>query len=137
VQRGGFRRPRLQGTRRASVAEDTVYASLFDLGWDAPHRVLRNRAVKEWEASGRPRAGARTGEGVVFATAPRGGTSVELRKYWANSYPTLGFEGDIETAVLYAGESCALVDGIKPAAQIVSDIAHEARVIIAGLQGLG
>ena len=120
-----------------SVAEDTVYTSLFDLGWDAPHRVLRNRAVKEWEASGRPRAGARTSEGVVFATAPRGGTSVELRKYWANSYPTLGFEGDIETAALYAGESCALVDGIKPAAQIVSDIAHEARAIIAGLQGMG
>lgn len=117
-----------------STAEDTVYTSLFDIGWDAPHRVLRNRAIDEWEASGRPNAGRRDDEGAVFATAPRGGVSVELRKYWSNSYPSLGFEGDIESAVLYAGESCSLVNGIKPAAQIVSDIAQEAKAIIEGLQ---
>jgi hypothetical protein len=35
-----------------SKAEDTVYTSLFDIGWpNAPHRVLRNRAVAEWEAA--------------------------------------------------------------------------------------
>jgi hypothetical protein len=31
-----------------STAEDTVYTTLFDLGWpDAPHRVLRNTAFEE------------------------------------------------------------------------------------------
>jgi nitronate monooxygenase len=117
-----------------SKGEDTVYTSLFNIGWDAPHRVLRNRAIDEWEESGRPDAGRRSDEGAVFATASRGGMRVELRKYWSNSYPTLGFEGDMESAVLYAGESCALVDGIKPAAQIVRDIAHEARAVLDGLQ---
>jgi len=34
-------------------AEDTVYTLLFDVGWpDAAHRVLRNKAIDEWEASG-------------------------------------------------------------------------------------
>src|SRR5215510_7590811 len=35
-----------------STAEDTVYTGLFDVGWPAaPHRVLRNKAVAEWEAA--------------------------------------------------------------------------------------
>jgi hypothetical protein len=37
--------------------------------------------------------------------------------------------------VLYAGESCALVGDIKPAAQIVRDIAREAEAIVLGLAG--
>ena len=90
------------------TAEDTVYTNLFDIGWDAPHRVLRNRTVSEWEVAGRPSSGHRPGEGSVIATAPRGGAVTELTKYGAKSYPTLGFSGDIENAVLYAGESCSL-----------------------------
>ena len=82
-----------------SVAEDTIYTQLFNAGWDAPHRVLRNRAVTEWEA-----IGDRQGEGTVIGTAPRGDGEASLLKYAANSYPTLGFDGDLEAAVLYAGE---------------------------------
>ena len=38
-----------------STAEDTVYTQLFDIGWPgAPHRVLPNKAVMEWDAAGRP-----------------------------------------------------------------------------------
>jgi nitronate monooxygenase len=34
-------------------AGDTVYSRLWDVGWpDAPHRTLRNRAWREWEAAG-------------------------------------------------------------------------------------
>src|SRR5205823_5387686 len=44
-----------------STAEDTVYLSLFDIGWDAPHRVLRNLTVDEWERAGRPARGERQG----------------------------------------------------------------------------
>jgi NAD(P)H-dependent flavin oxidoreductase YrpB (nitropropane dioxygenase family) len=116
-----------------STAEDTVYTGLFDIGWDAPHRVLRNRAVSEWEAAGRPASGQRPGEGTSIGTAPRGGASVELTKYAANSYPTPGFAGDIENAVLYAGESCSLINDIKPAAEIVRDFVREADAVIRGL----
>lgn len=113
-----------------STAEDTVYTRLFDVGWDAPHRVLCNRAVEQWEAAGRPASGQRPGEGTAIGTAPRGGATAELLKYAANSYPTRGFTGDIENAVLYAGESCSLIDDIKPAAEIVRDLVNEAEAVI-------
>src|SRR5690349_10483169 len=49
----------------SSSENDTVHLeSLFDIGWpNAPHRVLRNSTVTEWEEAGRPRAGNRPGEG--------------------------------------------------------------------------
>jgi nitronate monooxygenase/enoyl-[acyl-carrier protein] reductase II len=117
-----------------STAEDTVYLSLFDIGWDAPHRVLRNLTVDEWERAGRPARSGRPGEGAAIGTAPRGDATAELLKYAANSYPTPGFTGDIENAVLYAGESCTLIHDVKPAAQIVRDLVEEAGAIIRGLQ---
>jgi nitronate monooxygenase len=86
-----------------AAAEDTVYTRLFSVGWDASHRVLRNRTIAEWHAAGRPADGARPGEGMVIGRAPRGGESVSLIKYASNSYPSAGFEGDIDDAVLYAG----------------------------------
>ncbi len=57
-------------TRRvaASKAEDTIYTSLFDLGWPVPHRVLRNQAVEDWESAGRPPNGQRPGEGTIVGT---------------------------------------------------------------------
>jgi nitronate monooxygenase len=116
----------VQGT-----AEDTVYVTLFDIGWaDAPHRVLRNKAVAEWEAAGRPPPGQRPGEGSVIGTVPRGETTIELVRYSARSYPLPGFQGDIEYAVLYAGESCSLIHDIKPAAQIVRALVREAEEVI-------
>ena len=116
-----------------AAAGDTVYTKLFNVGWDASHRVLRNRTVAEWHAAGRPADGARPGEGAVIGRAPRGGENVSLIKYASNSYPSAGFEGDIDDAVLYAGESCSLIDNIKPAAEIVSDLVSEAEQTIRGV----
>jgi nitronate monooxygenase len=118
-----------------STAKDTVYTQLFDVGWpDAPHRVLRNKAVTEWEAAGCPPPGQRPGEGSIIGTVPKAGTTVELVKYTPSSYPTPGFQGNMEYTVLYAGESCGLVHDIKPAAQIVHDLVHEAEAVIEQMQ---
>jgi nitronate monooxygenase len=89
----------------SSRSEDTLYCDqLFDVGWpNAPHRVLRNRAVEEWEAAGRPPSGRRPGEGTMIGT-------------------------------VWAGESCGLVDDIKPAAAIVAELVAEAKQVIARLQ---
>jgi nitronate monooxygenase/enoyl-[acyl-carrier protein] reductase II len=109
-----------------SRAEDTVYTVLFDVGWpDAAHRVLRNKALAEWEAAGRPVSGQRPGEGSIVGTMPVAGTTVEMVKYMVFP-PLTGFTGDIDDVVLYAGESCGLVHDIKPAAQIVRDVVREA-----------
>jgi nitronate monooxygenase/enoyl-[acyl-carrier protein] reductase II len=117
-----------------SRAEDTVYTSLFDVGWpDAAHRVLRNKILAEWEAAGRPASGQRPGEGSVIGTLPVAGTMVEMVKYTVFP-PLTGFIGDIDNTALYAGESCGLVHDIKPAAQIVRDVVREAEEVIEALQ---
>jgi nitronate monooxygenase len=115
-------------------AEDTVYTFLFDVGWpDAAHRVLRNKAIDEWEAAGRPASGQRPGEGSALGTMMLADAMVEVPKY-AVFPPMPGFTGDIELTALYAGESCTLINDIKPAAQIVRDIVSEAEEVINGLE---
>jgi nitronate monooxygenase len=117
-----------------SKAEDTIYTFLFDVGWpDAAHRVLRNKATAAWEAAGRPITGRRPGEGEVIGTMTLAGTTVEVPRY-AIFPPMPGFTGDIEQAALYAGESCRLVNDIKPAAQIVRDVVREAEEVIKELE---
>ena len=43
--------------------------------------------------------------------------------------PLPGFDGDVDDAVLYAGESCSLVRDIRPAAAIVREIVAEADAV--------
>jgi nitronate monooxygenase len=120
----------VQGT-----AEETVYTQLFDIGWpDAPHRVLRNKAVAEWEAAGRPPTGKRPGEGTVVGSMPLADTLVDVVRY-AVFPPKPGFTGDLDYVALYAGESCSLVHDIKPAAQIVREVMREAEEVIAQVRG--
>jgi nitronate monooxygenase/enoyl-[acyl-carrier protein] reductase II len=111
-------------------AEDTVHTLLFDIGWpDAAHRVLRNKAYAEWEAAGSPATGRRPGEGVTFAAMNVAGTRIEMPRY--HIFPPLeSFEGDIEYAALYAGQSCALVNDIRPAAEIMRDLVREAEAVL-------
>lgn len=114
-------------------AEDTVHLTLFDFGWpDAAHRVLRNRAVDEWEAAGRPPAGGRPGEGAIVGRMPVGDATIEVPRYSAIN-PMVGFEGDLEYTALYAGESCSLVNDVAPAAAIVRDVVAEATDVLRGL----
>jgi nitronate monooxygenase/enoyl-[acyl-carrier protein] reductase II len=117
-----------------STAEGTVYVQLFDVGWpDAPHRVLRNKAVAEWEAAGRPPPGRRPGEGTVVGNMPLAERLVDVVRY-AVSSPKPGFTGDLDYLALYAGESCSLVRDIKPAAQIVGEVMREAEEVLARLR---
>jgi len=117
-----------------SRAEDTVSAFLFDVGWpDAANRVLRTRVIAEWEAAGQPASGQRPGERSVIGTMPVAGATVEVVKYMVFP-PLTGFTGDIDSAVLYAGESCSLVHAIKPAAQIVRDVVREAEEAVEELK---
>jgi NAD(P)H-dependent flavin oxidoreductase YrpB (nitropropane dioxygenase family) len=114
-------------------AEDTVYHQLYDLWWpDAPHRTLRNKTVQEWEAAGRPPPGQRPGEGVPIGTF-RGpsGERVPWPRY-AVGVATADFDGDIEYAPLWAGESCGVVNELKPAAAIVRDLVVDAITALAG-----
>jgi NAD(P)H-dependent flavin oxidoreductase YrpB (nitropropane dioxygenase family) len=114
-------------------AEDTVYHQLYDLWWaDAPHRTLRNKTVQEWEAAGRPPPGQRPGEGIPIGTFR--GAAGELVPWprYAVGVATADFDGDIEYAPLWAGESCSEVDELKSAAAIVRDLVRDAETALAG-----
>jgi NAD(P)H-dependent flavin oxidoreductase YrpB (nitropropane dioxygenase family) len=117
----------------AAKAEDTVHTMLFDVGWPgAPHRVIRNRAVAEWEAAGSPAPGARPAEGSTIGKV-RLGSELEHVPRYAVTPPLASFEGDHELAALYAGQSCGLVDEVTPAARIVRDLVREADRALAKL----
>jgi len=90
--------------------------------------VLRNRAVSEWEDAGRPTPGKRPGEDTIIGRVNIAGQSIAVVRYSATA-PFPGFEGDTEYYCLYAGESCTLVNDIRPAAQIVRDVIREAEHI--------
>jgi nitronate monooxygenase len=115
----------------ASTAADTVYGELFDGWWpDAPHRVLRTRLVAQWEAAGRPPPGQRPGEGTPIGTlVTSSGQQADWPRY-AVGIAGPDFDGNIEDAPLWAGQSCTLVNDIKPAALIVRDLVAEAEAAL-------
>ena len=113
--------------RRLLEADETstFYSDLFDLGWpNAPHRVLRNSTVETWEAAGRPKAN-RPGEGDVLAKGMFG----SMLRY-ASITPGPEASGDIEALSLWAGQSVGGVGKVQPAAEIVREIAQEARDVL-------
>jgi len=107
---------------------DTVFLeNLFDANWpDAPHRVLRNKTVENWEAAGRPPSGKRPGEGDVIAKSPTGGPVIRYQ----SAVPLRDTEGDIDAMPLWAGQSVGLVSKLQPAGDIVREITDEADAIL-------
>ena len=120
--------PRYRELLFKATEDDTVFAEeLFDVRWPkAPHRVLRNKTVEAWEAAGRPVSGKRPGEGEVVATSRTSGPIVRYQSYT----PGADAEGDIDALSLWAGQSVGLVSRVQPAAEIVRDIAEEARLVL-------
>jgi nitronate monooxygenase len=121
----------------ASAAGDTVYSALYDGWWPgAPHRTLRNKTFDEWERAGRPHPGARPGEGSSIAKRRLpSGDSQDWPRYAVGLMPPT-FEGDLERVPMHTGESCGVVNDIKPAAQIVKDLVREADATLAQAERL-
>lgn len=115
-----------------STAEDTVYAEdLFHVGWpDAPHRVIRNGVVREWEEAGRPPTGTKPREGEIVGTVPGPDGPVEVPRYAAGMLTTAGSTVPVDEAPLWAGQSVALIHEVKPAGDIVRDLVREADALL-------
>lgn len=93
---------------------DTQLTGLFDVGWpDAPHRVIRNETLAEWEAAGRPPAGERPGEGERIAV--RAGLPVVR---YGDEQPTRDTTGDVESMALYAGTGVGAITAAEDAAVV-------------------
>jgi nitronate monooxygenase len=116
-----------------ALAGDTFHSKLFDIGWpNAPHRVLRNSVVDAWLKAGRPTSGQRPGEGEVIGEARFGEMSIPAPCY-GTFLATAEFRGEVEKTALYAGQSCGLVNDVRPAGALVEEIARDAESIIRGL----
>jgi nitronate monooxygenase/enoyl-[acyl-carrier protein] reductase II len=118
----------------AATAADTILTDdLYDVGWaDAPHRTLRNATFAEWDAAGRPPSGRRPGEGTTIGRlgAP---IDADVVRY-APILATTDFDGDVDHAPLWAGESVDMVHEVRPAAEIVAALVEEAEAVLARSQ---
>jgi nitronate monooxygenase len=113
--------PRYKSRLLEAEGRDTVLTDLFDVGWPAPHRVLRNSTYERWQAAGSPPPGQRPGEGEPIAEGiPR----------YAVNLPLAGTDGDVEAMAMYAGQGVGVIDAVEPAAEIVERFA--AALITAG-----
>ena len=107
-----------------SGAEDTFYGDLFDVGWQAPARALRNKTYQEWEAAGRPTSGQRPNEGTPIGISHFSWGDVPFQRY-APGMMTPRFDGDPDFGPMWAGESVSVVNEVKPAGDIVRDLVRE------------
>lgn len=112
-------------------AEDTVLNELYDVWWpDAPHRTLRNKTLAEWEAAGSPPAGERPGEGTSIGKKSMStGEVIEWPRYAVGTAPP-DFDGDIEYAPLWAGESVDVINDVLPAGEIIRRLARDAEAAL-------
>jgi nitronate monooxygenase len=111
--------PRYLARILAAKASDTQITGIFDVGWpDAPHRVIRNRTLTDWEQAGCPPPGTRPGEREVIAR--RRGTPIVR---YSDAQPTTQTEGEIDAMAMYAGHSVEHVREVTSARSITRNIA--------------
>ena len=125
----------------AAAGVDAVIAQGIEAGghvrgtvsvWKLLPEVVEDLAPLPVLASGGPPRGQRPGEGTSIGTRTNVmGQRVEWMRYAVGSAPP-DFDGDIEYAPLWAGESCSVVNDIKPAAEIVRDLVRGAETALAG-----
>lgn len=101
--------------------EDSVATLCFDGNWPyAMHRVLKNPTLDNWEASGCPPKGQRPGEGDITTELPNG---IKINRY-SEVPPSSQMQGKILDCCLYAGTSCAKINNIPSAGDLVRELAR-------------
>jgi nitronate monooxygenase len=118
---------------RLLEADETVLTELFGVGWPAPHRVVRNAATERW-LRGDPR-GPRLNRalnrlsrpGARYMPAAVQERLVRAQRPQSRLLTPVGPADDgppslLDAGPLYAGETVARIDDVRPAARIVSDL---------------
>jgi len=121
-------------TERLVEARETLLTELFGLGWPAPHRVVPNAATDRW-LRGDPRGPAwvRAIHKVTSFGASRVPISFQSRLA-ASQRPSRPLFGPaaatadgpsslVEAGPLYAGECIERIGDVRPAADLVHDLA--------------
>jgi enoyl-[acyl-carrier protein] reductase II len=112
----------------AAGVSDTVRSNVFGIDLpDATVHGLRNAIVAEHEGRDRPApyAGLDPASLPVVGTTSVFGQEVALQRF--NGLPPVrATQGDIEQMSLLAGETAGLIDGVRPAGDIVREMVEEA-----------
>ena len=120
--------------RRLVENRETVLTELFGMAWpQAPHRVLHNAATERWlQDDPRGPAKVRALHRVLSPAARLTPLSVQLKRARRASSaaleltpaaPTAGMPAaTLETHPLYAGETVARIDSVRPAAEIAREL---------------
>jgi nitronate monooxygenase len=116
--------------RRLLAAKRTLLTELFGAGWPAPHRVIANAATERW-LGGDPR-GPRLNRalnrllapGVRFTPAGMQARMARAQTADSRLLTPLSPTDDgpinlLDAGALYAGETVARIDGVRPAAELV------------------
>jgi NAD(P)H-dependent flavin oxidoreductase YrpB (nitropropane dioxygenase family) len=116
--------------RRLLAADGTLLTELFGAGWPAPHRVIANPATERWLGDD-PR-GPRLNRALNRLLAPGARyvpARLQLRMALAQTPSSrlltpLGPTDDgpsnlLDAGALYAGETVARIDAVRPAAELV------------------
>jgi nitronate monooxygenase len=123
-------RAHLEYRKRLLAAERTLLTELFGAGWPAPHRVIANPATEHW--LGRDPRGPRLNRALNRLLAPGARylpAALQARMARAQTPESrlltpLGPTDDgpanlLDAGALYAGETVARIDDVKPAAELV------------------
>jgi nitronate monooxygenase len=120
--------------RRLIDANQTLLTELFGAGWPAPHRVIPNAATRRWlRGDVRGPAWLRAANRVTAPVLSRipAGMQARLAAGQTPGMPLLGpaaataGHGDnlVEAGPLYAGECVARIAEIRPAGELVRELA--------------
>jgi NAD(P)H-dependent flavin oxidoreductase YrpB (nitropropane dioxygenase family) len=114
---------------RLLEADETILTELFGAGWPAPHRVVPNAATTRW---GDPPFFNRVINHLLVPGVRYAPPGLQLRMIRAQrpgsrllspAGPTDdGPETLIDAGALYAGETVARIDEVRPAAELVRDL---------------
>jgi nitronate monooxygenase len=114
-------------------AHETLVTELFGAGWPAPHRVIPNAATARWlGGDARGPGWLRAANRIIAPAFSRIPPSVQSRMA-ASQRPGMPLFGPaaatagrnsnlVEAGPLYAGESVARINDIRPAAKLVRDL---------------
>ena len=120
--------------RRLVDSRETLLTELFGVGWPAPHRVVSNAATERWlsddpRGPGWLRAAHRVTRPVLARAPARLQERLSTTQAPGMPFfgPTAALRGGqdnlVEAGPLYAGESVARIDAVRPAARLVEELA--------------
>jgi nitronate monooxygenase len=111
-------------------ADETLLTELFGAGWPAPHRVVPNAATERWGDP--PRINRVLNHllvpGVRYAPPALQARMIQAQRPDSRLLSPAGPTDDgpatlVDAGALYAGETVARIDEVRPAAELVRDLA--------------